>query len=72
MACLLRHEMLDKHCFSSGNLYIVVLNQRTMSTYVYFSPGGSEIIILGIYLAIILFLYFLIMGVKAFFQELNK
>lgn len=43
-----------------------------MSTYVYFSPGGSEIIILGIYLAVILFLYFLIMGIKAFFQELNK
>ncbi len=43
-----------------------------MSTYVYFSLGGSEIIILGIYLAIILFLYFLIRGIKAFFQELNK
>jgi succinate dehydrogenase/fumarate reductase cytochrome b subunit len=43
-----------------------------MSTYVYLNLGGSEIIIIGIYLAVILFLYFVIVGVKAFFQELNK
>lgn len=34
--------------------------------------GGSEIMIIGSYLAIILFVYFIIAGVKAFFQELNK
>lgn len=43
-----------------------------MSIFQTFNLGGSEIIIIFIYLALLIFAFFIIKGIKAFFEELNK